>query len=72
MSTKAPYSIRWWLIRHAPVINPDDVAYGSMDLDATFEAMGPRVEYLRACCQACQRAHQCPGSQSANPSFRLA
>ena len=48
MSTKAPYSIRWWLIRHAPVINPDDVAYGSMDLDATFEAMGPRIEYLRA------------------------
>lgn len=48
MSTKAPYSIRWWLIRHAPVINPDDVAYGSMDLDATFEAMGPRVQYLRA------------------------
>jgi len=49
MTDHTPYSIRWWLIRHAPVVNPDDVAYGSMDLDAKFDTMDSRIDYLRAC-----------------------
>jgi alpha-ribazole phosphatase len=35
----------WWLVRHAPTINPDKMVYGSLDLDVelppteTFEAL---------------------------------
>ena len=28
---------RWWLVRHAPVDNPDGVIYGRTDLPAVFE-----------------------------------
>lgn len=31
---------RWWLIRHAPVNNPDGVIYGRTDLPAIFEDDG--------------------------------
>lgn len=47
MTLEKSYSIRWWLVRHAPVINPNDVVYGSMDLDAGFEGMESRITFLR-------------------------
>jgi alpha-ribazole phosphatase len=28
-----PAPTRWWLVRHAPVINPDNAIYGQVDLD---------------------------------------
>ncbi|WP_417842669.1 histidine phosphatase family protein [Thalassospira sp.] len=31
---------RWWLVRHAPVNNPDGVIYGRTDLPAIFEDDG--------------------------------
>lgn len=34
----------WWLVRHAPVRNPDDIAYGELDLDVAL----PPARRLRA------------------------
>ncbi|HET8727938.1 MAG TPA: histidine phosphatase family protein [Alphaproteobacteria bacterium] len=40
---------RWWWIRHAPVMNPDDHVYGQLDLPADttdrrlYEALGDRL-----------------------------
>jgi len=31
---------RWWWIRHAPVINPDGIIYGQLDLDADLSNDG--------------------------------
>lgn len=31
----------WWLVRHAPTINPDGLVYGALDLDVTLP--GPAV-----------------------------
>ena len=39
--------IRWWLIRHAPVLNPDGIIYGSTDMPADVSD-APRFDALAA------------------------
>jgi alpha-ribazole phosphatase len=36
---------RWWWIRHAPVVNPEDKLYGQLDLDVDFSD-GKKLEAL--------------------------
>jgi alpha-ribazole phosphatase len=32
----SPETTEWWLVRHAPTINPDRLVYGELDLDVTL------------------------------------
>ena len=42
------WTVHWHLVRHAPVDNPDDLAYGGLDLGIDSRNIADRVAFLRA------------------------
>jgi alpha-ribazole phosphatase len=49
--TKKAITTRWWWVRHAPVVNPDGIIYGAMDLPCHTD-MTAEFDHLADCLPA--------------------